>query len=291
MNKSTKLILAFIFSVVLLTAGFVFFQFSDKGGFSGCFGSVQAAILNSCPFRRSSSGTKKLPLVQPSPAQKPELNSFFVKSDKKSLLLTGKNLAKVEIFAKTNNLERFWGEAKLVQTKDNVQNWSFDLPTSPILVQEIFAKAEAKDFRGEFLFMSFPVTGFEPVYQLLWAQKDKSVFSLELNQPKKLFTNQTAILSTGELALTFKQITEDSRCPLGAYCIQAGKVSAKFNLDFSRQLPQEIILSLDPNDQATSFFETDDYKISLVSAGPEKQLGAIAIDSIDYYAIVLVNKK
>ena len=288
-----KLVLPVFFAAILLGVSFVCYKFIGNNSLSGCSSFVQAAVAKVCPagkklFSRTTSPT---PLAQESPRLVPEISRVFVKSDKKTLLFYGKNLQGVEVFAKTQDIERLWGEARRTSSDNGFDVWSFELPQEPVLVQEIFAKAQPKDYREGFVFMSLPVTGFVPIYQMLWASTEKSVFNLELNQPQKLFSDQTAILSSGDLAVSFKEVVDDSRCPIGAYCFWAGKVSAKLKLDFSNQLPLEIVLTLDPGNQGISFYETDKYKINLISVGPEKQVVSKTIYPEDYYAIVSVSEK
>ncbi len=286
-----KLILIMSAALVLIGVGFVCQKFVGDNGLSGCSSFVQAAVSKVCPLKNKLfSGIKPSPSPQESPRLVPEISRIFVKSDKKILVVYGKNLQKVEVFAKTQDLERLWGEADKTGSDSGFDVWSFELPREPILVQEIFTKAQPKDFRESFVFMSLPVTGFVPIYQMLWAKTEKSVFNLELNQPQKLFSGQTAVLFSGEVALRFKEVMNDSRCPLGVYCFWAGKVSAKFELDFSNQLPVEVILSLDPSNQATSFYETGKYKINLVSVGPERQSSQSQPAKEDYYVFVSVSE-
>ena len=284
-----KLVLPALFAAILISVSFVCYRFVGDNSLSGCSSFVQAAVSKACPFKdKLFSGVKPPP--QESPRLAPEISRIFVKSDKKTLIVYGKNLQKVEMFAKTQNIERFWGEAHKTGSDNGFDVWSFELFREPVLVQEIFVKAQPKDFRESFVFMSLPVTGFVPIYQMLWAETEKSVFNLEPNQPQKLFPGQTAILSYGEVAVSFKEAIDDSRCPIGVYCFWAGKVSAKLKLDFSSQLPIEIILSLDPNNQATSFYEAGKYKIKLISVGPEKQLNQPQPAKEDYYVFVSVSE-
>ncbi len=285
-----KLTLTALFAAILISVSFVCYRFVGDNSLSGCSSFVQAAVSKVCPLKdKLFSGVKPTP-PQESPRLAPEISRIFVKSDQKTLTLYGKNLQKVEVFAKTQNIERLWGEARKTGSDSGFDVWSFELPQEPILVREIFAKAQPKDFRESFVFMSLPITGFVPIYQMLWAETEKSVFNLELNQSQKLFSGQTTILSSGEVAVSFKEAIDDSRCPFGAYCFWAGKVSAKLNLDFSNQLPIEVILSLDPNNQTTSFYETGKYKINLVSVGPEKQLNQPQPAKEDYYVFVSVSE-
>jgi hypothetical protein len=75
---------------------------------------------------------------------------------------------------------------------------------------------------------------------------------------------QTAALNGNGVRITFRQVREDSRCPVDVQCVWAG--DAKIELTVSRSGSDDVkILSLtDPNNETTS----GDLRIRFVSLAP-----------------------
>ncbi|KKS08186.1 MAG: hypothetical protein A2418_02325 [Candidatus Brennerbacteria bacterium RIFOXYC1_FULL_41_11] len=284
-----------VFSIlVLIGVSFVSGEFFKGTDFSNCNSFVQTAISKTCSlgkgfFEKLSRAANNL--GEP-PHLIPEVIDVSVDSDGNGLIVLGKNLKIVEIYARTANAERFWGEASVSDLKGSSEAWRFEFPKEPILVEEIIVKAEPKDEREKAITFSLPLTGSVAIYQLIWGGDGADVFGVDLGLRQKLYSGQTAILNAGEVGINFKEVVSDSRCPIGVYCIWQGKVSANLNLYFSNQLPAEVILSLDPQNPESAFFDaTKDLRIRLVSVGPEVSSKKINLETEDYYVVISVEKK
>jgi cytoskeletal protein RodZ len=79
---------------------------------------------------------------------------------------------------------------------------------------------------------------------------------------------------------TLKEVVEDSRCPIGVQCIQAGTVRVKVRFSYG-SLAQDVTLTL--NQPFTMY----GYTITLTDVKPEKKAG-VTISSSDYVFTFLI---
>jgi hypothetical protein len=78
-------------------------------------------------------------------------------------------------------------------------------------------------------------------------------------------------------------VTEDSRCPAGVYCIQAGHLSVKFIIDSDSGSSAKTIKL------GESFLATDTEKVTFVSSDPLKTTKPIA--TADYRFTIAVERQ
>ncbi|MDJ0707155.1 MAG: hypothetical protein QNJ46_28095 [Leptolyngbyaceae cyanobacterium MO_188.B28] len=94
------------------------------------------------------------------------------------------------------------------------------------------------------------------------------VIRVELDEQVRLSMHQIAIIGSEDLRVELLDITEDSRCPSDVACIQAGQVTATFNLEVLRD------------------GRANDYFISLIHSASQAEL---AFENFDGYSIQLIN--
>ncbi len=111
------------------------------------------------------------------------------------------------------------GEMSLERESGKDQEWMMDVPKYPVQTDEIIAVAYKED-GSEVGRLSLAIQGANEIYNALWLQV-----------PFK-----EAVLSVGEsftsdnITLKLIDVVEDSRCPAGVECIQAGRVTADLEL-------------------------------------------------------------
>lgn len=101
-----------------------------------------------------------------------------------------------------------------------------------------------------------------------------------------LAAGQTAVLETEGLSLKFVEVSEDSRCPVGVECVQAGQVTCKVRVDF-----QGAISNIEMTQLGGSFFGAGtlgDYQV-IFRVEPQPQAG-VEIPESDYRLIMTVKK-
>jgi len=80
-------------------------------------------------------------------------------------------------------------------------------------------------------------------------QKDSlNQINASLNAPFQLKINQTAIIKSENIKLTFLNVTEDSRCPEGTVCVWAGQVKALLLLEVNQSSHELFNLTLNFNE-------------------------------------------
>jgi hypothetical protein len=107
----------------------------------------------------------------------------------------------------------------------------------------------------------------------------------ELGSPFELHLNQTELLESEGLLVTFAELLSDSRCPLAVLCVWEGEARILMRVEASGRPAIEIELStLSP---ARTF---DGYRIRLVQLAPRSQSGE-PIPLEDYVARLVVTKR
>lgn len=111
--------------------------------------------------------------------------------------------------------------------------------------------------------------------------------SISPNMPFQLIINQTAIIETANISLTFLNITEDSRCPEDAVCVWPGQVKALFSMKINQQ--QEIFnLTLNSNEtQSQKTMAGYMVKLSKVDPYPKSDK---TISTGSYVATLTINR-
>jgi hypothetical protein len=123
--------------------------------------------------------------------------------------------------------------------------------------------------------------GLALVALVLACKGEGTVKAMQLGEAFRLKIDESAKLSADELAITFKAVTNDSRCPQGAQCVTAGEaevvlavkvgeksqdVTVKVGTDQAKATvePYAIrILSLDPYPVANQTIKDADREIEL----------------------------
>jgi len=132
--------------------------------------------------------TRFAPIVQTPQAQ---LLSFSVV--RPNLLVTGQNLARVQIWAlpenETDSRENYlnFGTSILSSTVNEIQSWLLTIPADPAMATKIFAIAY--DNQGlELPKLSLPENNFTDIYNALWGKENISQLELNANDNGKAFS-------------------------------------------------------------------------------------------------------
>ena len=110
--------------------------------------------------------------------------------------------------------------------------------------------------------------------------------TVSLNRQITLHVNQEAVLEGTRFTITFKGVTEDSRCPDNARCIWAGNAQLVFELSNSGQQPKPATLNtyLDPK-----LIYYSSYQIECVDLLPYPH-APLQINPGDYIATIMVTE-
>lgn len=102
-----------------------------------------------------------------------------------------------------------------------------------------------------------------------------------------LALGETVLIKPESLTISFKDVTEDSRCPLNVQCIWAGRVSIQLEIIHNNR---ELAVVLSKGDgKGTDTFDIDDIRITLIEVLPyPKDPGIIELE--DYTIKLIVNK-
>jgi hypothetical protein len=103
---------------------------------------------------------------------------------------------------------------------------------------------------------------------------------------------QTARLDDGQLAVTFVEVDEDSRCPSDVECIWAGQVTIRVAVKVGEGEAQDVTLTLQPGtlDPASAMASLDGYTITLAGVEPYP-VSTEAIGDNEYVATLRVSRE
>lgn len=109
--------------------------------------------------------------------------------------------------------------------------------------------------------------------------------TIPLGQTFSLRVSETAHIDKGNLTLTFKGVTDDSRCPRGVNCIVAGQATVVLVAQVSHGPRADLTLNVPPEGHPTLRFQG--YTLTITALEPYPEYGKpIAPD--DYRVKILV---
>lgn len=91
---------------------------------------------------------------------------------------------------------------------------------------------------------------------------------IPFNEIFELKEGKTATIEDGDFIIDFVKVVEDSRCPINAACIVAGKVIVEFQVQFSTDLVDVFTLSLDPDQTELNAKILGNFEITLLEVNP-----------------------
>lgn len=126
-------------------------------------------------------------------------------------------------------------------------------------------------------------------------QDYKNVFILDFENCTNLIFNDTISLSCREclndpenqMSVCIDSVFNDSRCPIGVYCIWEGNAVVRFRYEKSNDKP--LLFDLNTNSQFASDTIIDGYKFTLISLSPYPAVGHQIVQK-DYKAEIVVTK-
>ncbi|RMG80851.1 MAG: hypothetical protein D6714_13925 [Bacteroidetes bacterium] len=111
----------------------------------------------------------------------------------------------------------------------------------------------------------------------------------QAGQPFDLKINEKASLRDGDLEVEFVRILEDSRCPEGVNCVQAGQVRVQITTTTAGNT-QTAEMTLRGKEDAGTSTRAGDYAIELAGVSPYPQ-GSTRIDPKDYSVRLVVTRE
>jgi hypothetical protein len=112
---------------------------------------------------------------------------------------------------------------------------------------------------------------------------------VELDKPFQMRIGQTAEVGSEKIVITFKGVTEESRCPSDVQCAWAGRVTAALEVSVAGGGPGGITLALDPGAEDKARAPAAAYQIELREVDPYP-ISVIPIKAGDYVATIMVSK-
>jgi hypothetical protein len=109
---------------------------------------------------------------------------------------------------------------------------------------------------------------------------------VSLDRVFELKVGQEAIIKAERLKAKFVSVLEDSRCPKGVQCIQAGKGRISLQLTSGNNKPQNVELSTDEAEQQLDF---NGYQVKLISLNPYPKMERV-LKPADYVLSLNISK-
>ncbi|MEK7135971.1 MAG: hypothetical protein AAB821_00045 [Patescibacteria group bacterium] len=210
---------------------------------------------------------------------KPELIDFTYDGASRQFLVIGKNLTSVDVVgvptsADTNEDEYEKMGEMVIDNESDIQNWILPVPKYPMAITEILAIArnENEEAVGR---MSLAIKGATEIYNTLWLQ----------------VPFEEAVLSVGEsfttenLTIKLVDIAEDSRCPIGVECIQAGRITTDIEITMDGKISM-ISLRSDEGERKIG----ENFFINIVKIEPPAKEGK-TLAATDYIISFYVTKE
>src|SRR5262245_11986505 len=81
--------------------------------------------------------------------------------------------------------------------------------------------------------------------------------SPEMNREFEVKYHEMAFINEGKITIRFSSVIQDSRCPIGVQCIQAGEAEIELQLSKGRMAPTTSKLSTVSGSNETTFENTE----------------------------------
>lgn len=167
------------------------------------------------------------------------------------------------------------GGAKVSFAAYQGQFFNFDLETVNVLATSAPVKRTFNGYTLELLDVSpypavnvkFPKSAYKATLVLT---KVKPTTQILLNKPFEVELGKNAIFRNGAINLEFKEVMEDSRCPINARCASAGKVQ----LLFVANNDQKMDLALEAGNPQAALFDYQGFTIELLKVVPYPVAGS-----------------
>jgi hypothetical protein len=130
-----------------------------------------------------------------------------------------------------------------------------------------------------------PLSGI-PATQVL---SELRTIAAELGKEFQLSINQTAQINTEKLTVTFWNLTEESRCPIGATCVWEGQASVVVRVNKESETLGDITLTSRAGNRELATREIGGYTIELLEVTPVPELDQNPIGIDDYVITLLVS--
>lgn len=167
------------------------------------------------------------------------------------------------------------GGAKVSFAAYQGQFFRFDLETVNVLPTSAPVRQTFNGYTLELLEVSpypainvrYPKSAYKA--KLVLTKAKPQPVKAELNKPFEVELGSSAIFRNGAIDLEFKEVMEDSRCPITARCASAGKVQ----LLFVANNDQKMDLALEEGNPQTALFDYQGFTIELLKVVPYPTTG------------------
>jgi hypothetical protein len=130
-----------------------------------------------------------------------------------------------------------------------------------------------------------PLSGVPPTPM---SRTKEETIQAELGQEFELSVNQTAQISSESLEIEFRDVTEDSRCPIGATCIWEGRASIVIRVTKAGEVLGDFTLTSHDGYADLAILEISGYVIQLLDVAPVPEVGKGPIEVSDYVVTFVV---
>lgn len=121
------------------------------------------------------------------------------------------------------------------------------------------------------------------------AGQESGDVTARLALPFELGVEQTAVIESEDLSLTFMEVSEDSRCPTGVECVWEGQVTTLISVSIGDKDAGEHSLTLREGQEDMTSAVIEGYVIELLAVDPYPTVDEPA-GSADYSASYVVSK-
>ncbi|MBU1178144.1 hypothetical protein KJ903_02900 [Patescibacteria group bacterium] len=112
---------------------------------------------------------------------------------------------------------------------------------------------------------------------------------ISLGEEFQLKMNESVIVESEQIKITFLEVTSDSRCPVDVNCVWSGEATIKINVEKAENDLGDYSISTIPNEIARSVVRMDLYEIDLMDIKPARKSDE-EIKASDYEITLKINK-
>lgn len=111
-----------------------------------------------------------------------------------------------------------------------------------------------------------------------------------LGKPVTVAVGQSVRLTDALVTITFKDVSEDSRCPKQVNCVWIGRAVLNFSVQVGSEPAQDVTFSTLHSPDATSVTNIHGYRIELVDVQPYPETPDHPISPAQYRATLIVTR-
>ncbi|WP_158435205.1 hypothetical protein [Nitrososphaera viennensis] len=121
------------------------------------------------------------------------------------------------------------------------------------------------------------------------AHAQSAIIPAKLDKPFELKTGQQAVIDSEKIAISFLNVTEDSRCPSDVVCIWQGQASIRVSAEVNGTDAGQFVLTIGANEKPSAVFGDGKYSVRMASLEPYP-VSTNQTEPEDYVATLVVSK-